>query len=101
MTAGDKGAYIVVDAGGYNMTGCTAQLLAGPGLITNQLGPSITLSPMTIAGNGLTATYETTGTDFLQGGPWWFQLEVTTADGRVFASPLGQEYINPRLPAIA
>ena len=97
MTVGDIGVAIVVDSGGFNMTGSTAKLLAAPGSEPNPVGGAIPLAPLTIAPNGLTGTYMTTGKDFQEGGPWQLQLQVATPDGQIFTSPWGAIYVNPLL----
>lgn len=97
MTAADKGTAIVVDAGGYILTGGTATLLAAPGQNPNTIGAGIRLSPMVISSDGLTAVYTTTGTDFLEGGPWMLQLNLSTAAGEVFSSAPAPIYVNPLL----
>lgn len=97
MTVGDKGVVIVVDAGGYDMTGATATLLAAPGENPDAIGTGIRLAPMTIAPDGLTASYPTTGVDLQESGPWQIQLEVQTAAGQVFTSAPGSIYVNPLL----
>ena len=97
MTAGSKGIAIVIDAGGYNMTGATCSLIAAPGdwLQADVSPPSnaIVLTPVTVQPWGLTAVYTTTGTDFLTGGPWSFWLRVVTA-GLTEISPPSVRYIN-------
>lgn len=97
MTSGDKGVAIVIDAGGFNMLGATATLLAAPGSRPNAIGAAIRLTPLAIASDGLTATYTTTGMDFLEGGPWQVQLEVATSVGQVLSSAPSQIYVNPLL----
>ena len=103
MTAGDKGVQIIVNAGGYDLTGSTCALLVAPNPAGAAFptvpppGVAVTLTPMTVAPNGLTATYTTTGTDFPSGGEWSAQLEVTTSGGESFTSPPGSFYIYPRL----
>lgn len=95
MTVGDKGVVISVDMGGFNATGCTAVLLAAPGASPDVLGQAARFTPVTILDGGLTAVYETNGTDFLASGPWQVEVEVTTADGRVFTSAPGSIFVNP------
>lgn len=97
MTVGDKGVAIVVDAGGFNMSGATATLLAAPGTNPATVGTALRLTPVVIASDGLTATYTTTGADFLEGGPWQLQLEVATVAGQDLASRPGQIYVYPLL----
>lgn len=97
MTVGDKGVVIVADAGGYDMAGSTATLLAAPGADPNAIGAGIRLTPTTIAGDGLTAAYETTGIDMQESGPWQIQLEVQTAAGKVYTSAPVSIYVNPLL----
>ncbi len=95
MTVGDKGTAIVIDAGGFVLTGSTATLIAAPGSIDT--GGALRLTPLAISADGLTAAYTTTGTDFLQGGSWQFQLEVQTAANQVFSSAPAPVYIYPLL----
>ena len=95
MTTGDRGVTLIINAGGYDMTENTVNLLAAPGRLI--LGNGVTLGPLTVAANGLTATYETTGTDFIQGGPWELQLVVEPPDGNLFTSAPGSIYVFPRL----
>lgn len=97
MTTGDKGVAIVIDAGGFDLSGCTATLLAAPGSDPNNLGAAQRLTPVAIAADGLTAVYTTTGADFLTGGPWQLQLEVTTSAGGVFTSQPSAVYVYPLL----
>lgn len=97
MTQGDKGVVIVIDAGGFDMTGSTATLLAAPGDNPNAIGAGIRLTPLTIASDGLTAAYTTTGTDLQESGPWQVQLEVATGAGQVFTSAPGSIFVNPLL----
>ena len=85
MTAGDVGVAMVLSSGGFNMTGGSAVLIAAPGRVYP--GPPLRLTPLVISSDGLFATYTTTGTDFLVGGWWQVQLEVTTASGQVQTSP--------------
>lgn len=97
LTVGDVGIALVIDAGGFNLSGCTCTLLAAPGSTPNTLGAPTRLSPVPIAADGFHAVYTTTGEDFLTGGPWQLQLEVVTPAGDVFTSPPGSIYINPLL----
>jgi hypothetical protein len=97
MTVGDKGVIYSIDLGGYNATGNTAVFLAAPGTEPDAIGKGLRLSPMTILDGGLTAVYQTTGTDLQESGPWQVAVEVTTPDGRVFTSAIGQIYVNPLL----
>lgn len=87
---------IVIDAGGYNMTGSTVSLLAAPGRY-NTMGNALALSPVTVAEGGLLGLYEQTGNDFLEGGPWLLQLRIMTTDGQVLTSPPRKIYVFPRL----
>ncbi len=96
MTAGDKGVTIVIDAGGYAMSG-TATLIAAPGAAATTLGAAERLGPCVIAPNGLTAVYTTNGSDFLIGGPWQLQIEVSTPAGQVFTSGPAPIYVYPLL----
>jgi len=94
MTAGDKKVNIVMDTGGYVIpSGSTAVLFAWPGRLIS--GEPLTLSPVTIPGNGLFPSYQTTGMDITTGGPWNFQLQVAEPSGAVNTSPAAQVYINP------
>lgn len=95
MTVGDVGIAIVLGSGGYVMTGGTAVLIAAPGRVYP--GPPIRLTPLVIAADGLTAVYTTTGKDFLIGGWWQFQLEVTSGSGQVYTSSPSLVYISPQL----
>jgi hypothetical protein len=94
MCAGDKDVAIVMNSMGFDMTGYTATLFAAPGEIV--LGNALTLTPVTISDNGLTATYTTTGTDFEQAGPWQLQLQVALGDA-LYTSPPTPLYIFPKL----
>ncbi len=96
MTSGDKGVTIVVDAGGYAMSGI-ATLIAAPGASATTIGAAERLGPCVIAPDGLTAVYTTSGSDFLIGGPWQLQLEVSTSVGQVFTSQPAPIYIYPLL----
>lgn len=96
LTAGDRGAVIVIDAGGYNLTGSTCTLLAAPGRF-NTMGNSVPLTPVIVTAGGLTATYTQTGNDFTEGGPWMLQLQIITPDGSLFKSPPRPIYVFPRL----
>lgn len=98
MTAGDVGVALVIDAGGFNLTGSTCTLIAAPG---NQLRPNpyppasaITLGPCVNQPTGLTTVYTSTGKDFLTGGPWTFWLKVVTAGGQTFISAPAVRYVN-------
>lgn len=98
MVAGDKDVAFIINAGGFNMNGYTATLLAAPGRLTP--GNGLSLTPLAISEDGLTATYVTTGTDFTQSGPWQVQLQVaigTDPTVQLYTSPPGQLYISPRL----
>lgn len=97
LTAGDVGITIVIDAGGYDLTGATCTLLAAPGSTPSCLGAAERLTPLTITDDGFYATYMTTGADFTTGGPWQLQLEVATSSGDVFTSPPAAFYVNPLL----
>lgn len=94
MTAGDIGVQIVISAGGFNMTGATLSLLAAPGK-TMPTSP-ITLTGLTIAPDGLTATYTTSGTDFTTGGSWQLQLRVVDGTA-LFTSQIGTIFVSPLL----
>lgn len=96
MTAGDKGVQIVCNAGGYSMMGATASLLAAPGK-PGKTGQPLTLGPLAVSQDGLSATYVTTGTDFLQGGPWQLQLVVQPLGGQAYTSPRVELWLNPLL----
>jgi hypothetical protein len=95
MTSGDVGISIVVNAGGYVLTGATCTLLAAPGppAAASQVQ---TFGPMTVSEDGLSATYVTTGRDFASGGMWSVHLQGV--NGAVdFTSPAGQLFVSPRL----
>lgn len=92
MTAGDVGVQIVCNAGGYNLTGATCTLLAAPGP-PERPGTAETFGPMTVSGDGSTATYTTTGTDFVSGGNWNLQLRVVVGNN-TFTSPAGTLFVN-------
>lgn len=96
MTVGDIGCVIVIDAGGYSLTGSTCALLAAPGK-ANETGPGLTLTPVVVAANGLTASYVQTGKDFNEGGPWQLQLQALTLSGQTLTSPPAQIYVFPRV----
>ena len=91
MTAGDIGATIICNAGGFSMLGGTATLIGTP----NPPGEPITLGPTTISEDGLLATYTSTGADITAGGPWEFRLRVVTNTGEVFTSAPARVYIFP------
>jgi hypothetical protein len=97
MTAGARGVSIVIDAGGWNMTGATCSLIAAPGdWLQADVSPpanAIVLTPVTVQPWGLTAVYTTTGMDFLTGGPWTFWLKVVT-DSLTEISPPAVRYVN-------
>ena len=96
MTAGDQGVQLVCDSNGYNMTGATVTLIAAPR--SPQKGASVRLSPLTVADDGLTADYITTGTDFTVGGQWFLQLEVVpSVSGEKFTSPEVPFWVYPHL----
>lgn len=95
MTLGDKGLAIIINAGGFNMTGATAKLLAAPGSNPNVIGNGLVLTPLSISVDGLTATYMTTGTDFAESGPWQVQLQITLG-GTVLTSAPAEIFVNPR-----
>ena len=97
MTANDRGTVIVIDAGGYNLTGSTCTLLAAPGRF-NTMGNALTLTPVVVSASGLLGMYTQTGNDFTEGGPWQLQLEVLTSDGKIFKSPPRRIYVYPQIP---
>lgn len=97
MTEGDKGVTIVIDAGGFIMDGADCTLLAAPGTNANDLGIALRLRPVSVAADGLTASYTTTGKDFLRSGPWQVQLEVATQADQVLTSRPGPIYVYPLL----
>ena len=95
MTAGDIGTTIICNAGGYDLTGATATIIATPGPF-NAPGEPLTLSPTTISEDGQNAIYTTTATGTLTaGGPWEFRLRVVTNTGEVFTSAPARVYIFP------
>lgn len=87
-----------MNAGGYNLLGSTCTLLAAPGKLNVQ-GPALSLTPVVVASDGLTASYTQTGNDFMQGGLWQFMLRIKTADGQTLHSQKRKLYIFPRLGA--
>jgi hypothetical protein len=96
VTAGDRGAVLQINAGGYNLLGSTCALLAAPGR-ANTRARALTLTPVVVAEDGMTASYTQTGTDFTEGGFWQLQLQIQTPDGQQLTSPQGRLYIFPRL----
>lgn len=98
MTAGDKGVAIVINAGGFVLTGSTCSLIAAPGNLTrpNPYPPAsaIELTGVNVQPSGLSAVYLTTGQDFLTGGPWTFWLKVVTTGGQTFMSAPAVRYVN-------
>ena len=95
IVAQSEGVGVEISAGGFNMTGGTVTLLAAPG--TLQPGSALSLTPLAISGDGLTVTYITTGTEFIQSGPWQVQLQVAMSSSEVYLSPPGDLYVYPRL----
>jgi len=96
VTAGDRGAVIQINAGGYNLLGSTCALLAAPGR-ANTRARALTLTPVVVSEDGMTASYTQTGVDFLEGGFWQLQLQIETPDGQILTSPQSKLYIFPRL----
>jgi len=96
MTAGDAGVQIVVNAGGYNLTGSTCRLFIAPGY-SDSATAAVPVSPMTVSSDGSTATYTTTGTDFTVGGEWSLQLEVRNGQAKPYTSAAGTIFVYPHL----
>lgn len=90
------GRAITMDAGGYNMTGCTATLIAVPGPFDAQ-GEKLRLSPVGIFNDGLTAVYREDAEEFAIGGEWSLQLELLLPTGLIYTSPPGQVFFPPIL----
>jgi hypothetical protein len=98
LTSGDVGPRLVIDAGGYSLLGSICTLLAAPGKL-NLRGPALSLTPVVVASDGLTASYTQTGSDFTQGGLWEFMLRIKTADGQTLNSRKRKLYVFPRIGA--
>ena len=94
MTAGDIGTTIICNAGGYDMTGATAVIIATPGSFSAP-GQPIILSPVTISADGRLGLYDSTGLDITAGGWWEFRLQVVPNTGGRFTSPPDRQYIFP------
>jgi hypothetical protein len=90
------GRAIVMDAGGYDMTGCTATLIAVPGPFDAQ-GEKLRLTPVGILNNGLTGVYREMNEEFAIGGEWSLQLELLLPTGLIYTSPPGQVFFPPIL----
>lgn len=97
-SAGAKGVAIVIEAGGFVLTGSTCILLAAPG---NQTAPESNLTqaeeftPLTVTADGFSAVYTTSGSDFLAAGIWTLWLQVTTPSGQIITSAPGLVYVFP------
>ena len=97
LTVGDVGIALVIDAGGFNLSGCHVHAARCAGKHAEHARRADAPFAVPIAADGFHAVYTTTGEDFLTGGPWQLQLEVVTPAGDVFTSPPGSIYINPLL----
>jgi hypothetical protein len=99
MTSGDVGPILLIDAGGYSLTGSTCTLLAAPGRWKKLLGRGTTFSPVVVSEDGLSGAYTQNGNDFTTSGLWTVELQVQTQDGQTITSPPGYLYIFPRIGA--
>jgi len=92
------GRALLLNAGGFDMTGCTVTILAAPGNSLD-LGVPLRLTPVGIFEDGLLAVYREIADEFAIGGEWTLQLEVATTAGDLFTSPPELVYFPPVLDA--
>jgi hypothetical protein len=98
LVLGDVGKPLVINAGGYNMTGGTVTLI-----ISRPFGAAPKrLTPCVVSVDGLSVTYTTTGPDgsppdFTSSGEWNVQLEVVKSPADPWLSPPGTIFVFPHL----